>query len=142
MQISASCLKFPTLSLNIKGRSLEGFPLSSDKIHNLLNNTAYHVIMLLSAFLQMWIHAELSYCCLYFTGKKNDRETHPSEFSSINGWDLTHKICILLYCHVHFVSLCDSVPSLKRGWYLPGGTVSQTNSLMFLETRIQQPWEL
>lgn len=45
--------------------------------------------MMLSTFLQMWVQAEISYCCLHFPGKKSDRETYPSEFANINGWDLT-----------------------------------------------------
>lgn len=79
--------------------------------------------------MQIW--AELSYYYLRLTGKKTDRETHPSEFSNINGWDLDHKTCILPYLHLRLNSLHDSVPSLQTGmlvftwWhYLPDKFIS------------------
>lgn len=63
----------------------------------------------------MQIHTELSYHYLHFTGKKSDRETHPSEFSNSNGWDSTLEIFILPYLCLDLISLRDSVPSLKTG---------------------------
>lgn len=63
----------------------------------------------------MQIHAELSYYCLHFAGKKSDGETHPSEFSNINGRDLTHDTCILPHLRLRLISLCDSVSSPNTG---------------------------
>lgn len=61
------------------------------------------------------MHAELSSYYLHFIAKKSVRETHPSEFSNIDGRDLTPDIIILPYLCLRLISLHDSVSPRKAG---------------------------
>lgn len=96
MQISASCLKFLILSLNVKMGNLEGSFIVLTKYNPLsITQHSVHIALLTLINLHTQIHTKLSYYYPNFTRKKSERETYPSEFSNINSWDLTLEIFIL-----------------------------------------------
>lgn len=73
----------------------------------------------------MQVHTELSYYYLHFTGK-SDRETHPSEFSNINGLYLTPEIFILPAFNPP-PQICSLAENRNAGIYLVALSHGQIN---------------